>query len=104
MMKRIIEARGEYTWKIPCGETDSAGIEITINSGRPTGRTDAGEIYDIDGFSGLQDGFVKFRGYDNETGWESEWICSLESFIRVFAIRCADSIHLLNGKEEPKYI
>ena len=36
-MKKVIEAIGEYTWKIPCADAEHAGCEITLNSGRPTG-------------------------------------------------------------------
>lgn len=32
-MKKVIEAIGEYTWKIPCKDAEHAGFEITINSG-----------------------------------------------------------------------
>lgn len=102
-MKKIIEAVGEYTWKIPCKDAETAGFEVTINSGKPSGREDAAELWDTDGFSGLEDGFVKFHAYDKETGWESTWECSLESFIKVFATRCEGASTKINGEEAKIY-
>lgn len=103
-MKKVIEAIGEYTWKIPCKDAEHAGFEITINSGQPNvDRKDPKEVWDTYDYSGLKDGFVRFRGYDNETGWESEWVCSLESFIKVFATRCEGGITKINGEEVKVY-
>jgi hypothetical protein len=99
-MKKVIEAVGEYTWNIPCKDAEHAGFEITINSGEPNKeRENPQEVWDTDGYSGLKDGFVRFRGYDKETGWESTWECSLESFIKIFATRCVGGITKINGEE-----
>jgi hypothetical protein len=99
-MKKVIEAVGEYTWNIPCKDAEHAGFEITVNSGKPnTDCENAYELWDTDGFSGLKDGFIRFKGYDKQTGWESEWECSLESFIKLFAIRVADGVTKINGEE-----
>ena len=100
-MKKVIEAVGEYTWKIPCADAEHAGCEITLNSGKPTGDEKAEQLFDTCGASGLKDGFVRFRAWDSNTGWESEWTCSLESFIKVFASRCENGIAKVNGKEVP---
>lgn len=102
-MKKLIESVGEYTWRIPCKEAETAGFEITVNSGRPTRSERSEELWDTDGYSGLQNGFVRFRGYDTETGWESCWECSLESFIKVFATRCEDGITKVNGEKVKVY-
>ena len=103
-MKKIIEVEGEYTWKIACKDNTTAGFELTINSGQPnTDRKNPQEIWDTEGYSGLKDGFVRFRGYDDETGWESTWECSLESFIKAFATKCDDGITKINGKEAKIY-
>lgn len=99
-MKKVIESIGEYTWNIPCKDAEFAGFEITVNSGMPNGeRQNPQEVWDTEGYSGLKDGFVRFRGYDKETGWESSWECSLESFIKIFATRCVGGITKINGEE-----
>lgn len=103
-MKKVFEAIGEYTWNIPCKEAEHAGFEITINSGKPNDdRDNPQEVWDTDGYSGLKDGFVRFRGYDKETGWESTWECSLESFIKIFATRCVGGITKINGEQVETY-
>lgn len=86
MSKKIIEIEGEYIIRIPCKDNKYSGFEITINSGQPTDKHDATEMWDI-GKNGLTDGFVEFRGYDNKTGWESKWKCSLESLLKMFVTR-----------------
>lgn len=98
-MNKVIEVIGEYTWRIPCKNNEQAGFEITINSGQPNIQGKEEEIYDTDGYSGLEGGFVKFRGYNKETGWESEWECSLESVLRLFARRCEDGKCTKNGEK-----
>ena len=98
-MKKVIEVEGEYTWKIACKDNPQAGVEITLNSGVPNNNKEAEEVWDTYGNSGLKDGFVRFKGYDKETGWESTWECSLESFIKVFATRCEGAITKINGEE-----
>ena len=97
-MNTIIGVDGEYTWKIPCKDNAHAGFEITINSGAPSDRENPKEVSAIDGYSGLKDGFVRMRGYNEETGWESEWLCSLEAFLNAFASRIPEGILTVNGK------
>ena len=101
-MINTIVVEGEYTWKIPCEGNTHAGFEITINSGKPSDVKDAQEVSATDGYSGLTDGFVRMRGYNEETGWESEWLCSLESFINAFASRIPDGILTINGEKVEK--
>lgn len=99
MDKKLIEMVGEYTWRIPCKDNEHAGFEITINSGKPTGNPDAEEVYDTGSYNGLENGWVMFRGWDDKTGWNSHWKCSLASFLSVFATRCVDGITEVNGKQ-----
>ena len=96
-MNNIIESIGEYTWKIPCKDAEHAGCEVTLNSGKPNGNPNAEELYNTSGKSGLSEGFIKFRAWDDKTGWYSEWKCSLESFIKVFATRCQNGEAIVNG-------
>ena len=98
-MGNVIEMVGEYTWRIPCKGNEHAGFEITVNSGQPNKKGKEEEIYATEDYSGLEGGYVKFRGYNKETGWESEWECSLESVIRLFARRCSDGECTKNGEK-----
>lgn len=83
--------KGDVVWKkeVKCEDNEQAGFAISIIA--PKENNQEFQLWDTDGFSGLKDGKIVFSGWNDSTGWKSEWACSIESFVKCFATRVKDA-------------
>lgn len=85
-----MKLEGNVIWKteIPANNNTNAGFAISITAPTTTGQEFP--IWNTDGYSGLKDGKIIFSGWDDSTGWKSQWSCSIESLVKCFASRIKD--------------
>lgn len=88
--KDKMEIEGNVIWKteVPANDNTNAGFAISITAPTTTGQEFP--LWDTDGYSGLKDGKIIFSGWNDSTGWKSQWACSIESLVKCFATRVKD--------------
>ena len=88
--KDKMEIGGNVVWKTEVPATDDANAGFAISITAPTTTGQEFPLWDTDGFSGVKDGKIIFSGWDDSTGWKSQWSCSIESLVKCFVTRVKD--------------